>query len=188
MQRPRDNLTKPGGRPLQSYGPAPLPAPQQPDAGAYPQGIGFDRTSVHLFGAPRVEGLIGVYGPVDVLTTPDAVERVEVRRLAVYGAPEGFWLARCWWSIGAAGGAAQELQGEAELNDTAGGATVDPALRSGISWTRYGSLDDPEPVAIQLAQGQRFQLTIRSGVTTTIGLSVYVRAAGMIYYRRGGSL
>lgn len=181
---------------LRSYRPRTLPratggSPESNSIAPTPtKAIGFDETAFAVFTSTVVGSGIGRFGSFVILTVPQQIERVEIKKLAVYGSPEGFVLSETWWALQLAGGAVQEFVPEtnyltnATLSD--GGFHDQPTV-GGVRFTRYGSLEHPQDVAIEIRQSGTLEVVVFTRFAGTIRRPVtyWARVAGSIHYPAG---
>lgn len=150
--------------------------------------LGFDQTRAITMVTNTPKGAIGVYPPVTVLRVPEAIEKAEIRKLAVMATPTGFFLGKCWWALQIETGAPQEFSLLTELADNTGLTGAFPpvptgqTIVSGIRYTAYGSLQEPQDLVVQLAADANVQLAVWSeSGSGGVPLTVYVRVQGYVF-------
>lgn len=137
--------------------------------------LGFETVRIRLFSAiTRITNGIGIFGPAELFTVPDSVERRIVTRIGVSMSPETQILETWWWlTIG--GGPAQEfiLEGSASLDG------LPFKIVGGNRWTGYGQFDLPQDFRMLLHPGARLEINFGTENTSAPWcLNSYIRISG----------
>lgn len=141
-----------------------------------PSGVlGFDVTAIGRF-------TLAIPNPavpprMTILNVPQGVTRAQLRGLAVNGEPLGNFYNGVSWALTLSTAQPREFITGSKFS---GAATT--IFDSGMRWGVMGSLDRPEPIDLDLTQGQVLGLVILASTPLNNSpLTIYTRAKGVVY-------
>lgn len=157
--------------------------PVLPNLSPETQTVGFDEVTVTTMPSGTAAGGISLMGKCLAYTVPSQVDRAELRELAVHGSLEGIFQSQCWWQLQIEEGATQEMLFRSEIFLSPTDSTLlNPPRTSGFQFGRFGSLQRPQNVFVQLKQGQRLVIPVFTNANVNFfNLTVYVRVRGVIF-------